>query len=297
AVDFVGPKGKLHFSPGEVNIGMVVNLLGEFPDAVGEIESLAEVLEFVIAFEMVLVHDLPARIQLHRQPAQFLAFERRHAAFARDTFLFSQCAHSCFLLREHRFAARRRQWRCGRRGSFGLGCAWCDVKPALQAICLARCTNPCSPNAARSSPRCGRPPPGFLLRSFAQLVPILRAARDSRAIRPASVPIPPHRPLGSRRFASEECGPRRRSFACSVQRQSACPARLARSDSGPKRRSDSCPRTQPWRACKNSSTPRSYPPAGNPGCPPPRACPPRPQNDKTTASLFWPIAGRGHGRV
>jgi len=64
-------------------------LLGQLADLVGEMKSFAEVLEFELAFEVVVLDDLPCRVEFTTEPGQVLAFERRNPTLARHTFLFS----------------------------------------------------------------------------------------------------------------------------------------------------------------------------------------------------------------
>ena len=73
---------------------MVILLLGQFPDAVGELEGLAEVLEFEPPFEVMLIDDPPAGIQLPRQAGQVFAGQRRDAAFAGHTLFLRQIRHT-----------------------------------------------------------------------------------------------------------------------------------------------------------------------------------------------------------
>ena len=87
AVDLVRPQRQFHLAPRQINVGMVVLLLGQFADAIGEIERLAEVWELEFPFQMVFADDLPAWIQLLRERVEIIALERRHAAFAGHTFL------------------------------------------------------------------------------------------------------------------------------------------------------------------------------------------------------------------
>ena len=87
AVDFVGPERQLYFSPGQINVGVVVLRLSQFADAISVLERLAEVGEFELPLKVVFVDNLPGGIELSRQAGQLLARQRRDAALAGHTFL------------------------------------------------------------------------------------------------------------------------------------------------------------------------------------------------------------------
>ena len=89
----MGPERKFYLAPGEKNVRMVVDALGEFTDAIGEREGVAKIFELEFFFQMVLVHNPPAGAQLSRQIGKLATFKRRTAAFAGYAFLFSQSTH------------------------------------------------------------------------------------------------------------------------------------------------------------------------------------------------------------
>ena len=96
AVYFVGPERQFHFSPSQVNIGMMVLRLGQFADTIGELKRLAEVREFELLFEMVFVDNVPASLDLFRQKSQIVARQRRDAAFAGHTLFLRQIGHAFY---------------------------------------------------------------------------------------------------------------------------------------------------------------------------------------------------------
>ena len=94
AINLVRPEGELDAAPGQINIGMMVLLFGQFPDLVGKMERLAEILELIFPFQMMFVDDAPAFPQFPRQGGQVVSFEGRRAAFARHTIFLRQFVHN-----------------------------------------------------------------------------------------------------------------------------------------------------------------------------------------------------------
>ena len=86
SIDRVRPDGELHLSPGEKDVGVVVLLFSEFADFVGEVEGLAEIGEFELAFEMMLGDDCP-RGDVELEARQIGSLERWDGAFAWEAFL------------------------------------------------------------------------------------------------------------------------------------------------------------------------------------------------------------------
>ena len=74
-VDLVGPDLELHFSPCQKNIRVVSLLLGQVPHPVGEAESLNEIIELVLFFEMVPVHHPPTASHLAMELGQFFPLQ------------------------------------------------------------------------------------------------------------------------------------------------------------------------------------------------------------------------------
>src|SRR5688500_11208708 len=62
AVDLVGPDLDDHLAPGEVEVGVVVLLLGQLAHAGGGVERLPEVREAELPLEVVLVDRPPVRV-------------------------------------------------------------------------------------------------------------------------------------------------------------------------------------------------------------------------------------------
>ena len=86
AVDLVRPKRDFGFAPGEQNVGMMPLLFGQSAQAIHEIERLLEIGKGERASDVVLVDHAPVGDDFV-QRLEVLAFERRHAAAAGDTFL------------------------------------------------------------------------------------------------------------------------------------------------------------------------------------------------------------------
>ena len=97
-VYLVRPKRDLHSAPGQINVGMMALLLGQFANFVGESQRFEKVLEVELFLQMALVNDMPAVVQLALQVGQGLTCQRRHAAFAWHAFFFCQFAHNSFRL-------------------------------------------------------------------------------------------------------------------------------------------------------------------------------------------------------
>src|SRR5579884_3112518 len=93
-VNLVCPQREFHLSPGEVDVGMMALFFGEFADLVGEGEGVAEIFEFVFAFEVMLIDDVPVGVKLFSEFLQLNPMQCRRSAVARNAFLFSQCAHN-----------------------------------------------------------------------------------------------------------------------------------------------------------------------------------------------------------
>jgi len=47
------------FPPGQKDVGMMSDGLGDFSDAIGEIKGLAKIIELVGFFQMMISHDFP----------------------------------------------------------------------------------------------------------------------------------------------------------------------------------------------------------------------------------------------
>ena len=83
----MSPQRQLYLSPCEVNVGMMVPVLGQFPNTVRKIERGAEVLELEFPFQVMLVNDAPSLAQLPGQIPQLISLQRLNATFAGHTFL------------------------------------------------------------------------------------------------------------------------------------------------------------------------------------------------------------------
>src|SRR5688572_28460827 len=86
-VDLVRPDSHDHFSPRQVYVGMMAFAFCNRADRIREGQRLREIGKAENFLEMVLVDDLPGSAELFRDRAKLLAFQRRHAAAAWDTFL------------------------------------------------------------------------------------------------------------------------------------------------------------------------------------------------------------------
>jgi hypothetical protein len=78
----MGPDRNLGLTPAKANVRMVALFLGKFTHTIDERKRLAKVLESIRLQQVMLAHGLPIR-QLTKQPLNFIAFQRRHAAPAR----------------------------------------------------------------------------------------------------------------------------------------------------------------------------------------------------------------------
>jgi len=74
---------------------MMVLLFREFSDSVGEGQRIDEVLELVLAFQLVIADDLPIPSELGSELCNGLARERWLASLPEVAALRSQIAHVC----------------------------------------------------------------------------------------------------------------------------------------------------------------------------------------------------------
>ena len=87
---FVRPDRDPHFPPRQVNVRMMSLLFRDRADAIRERQRLREIGKRELLLQMMLVDDAPIAAELLRQRRQLLAFQRRHAAAARDARLLRQ---------------------------------------------------------------------------------------------------------------------------------------------------------------------------------------------------------------
>ena len=72
----MAPELHPHFAPGQVDVRVMLFLLGDGAHAVREVEGVTEIGELEIPFQVVFVHDDPSSIQLLAEPFDLLALER-----------------------------------------------------------------------------------------------------------------------------------------------------------------------------------------------------------------------------
>ncbi len=72
---------------------MMVDLLGQLADPVGELQRLAEVLEPVLLLQVMPVDDLPAAAEPLRELAQLATRQRQYATATRYAGLIRQLGH------------------------------------------------------------------------------------------------------------------------------------------------------------------------------------------------------------
>src|SRR5262245_44726306 len=93
------------FAPGEINIRMMTDFLGDFANFVGKAESLPEIFKFKSLFEIVTIDDLPALSKLFLK-FFYLIWGKRLAAVARFAFFSCKFIHrpSCkFIIERNGF--------------------------------------------------------------------------------------------------------------------------------------------------------------------------------------------------
>ena len=82
---------------------MVLNLLGELADFVREREGLLEILEFELAFEVVVFYHAPGRAEFIVERFESGAFEGSRTVFTGNAFPFRQFVvrsrHGCNMTR------------------------------------------------------------------------------------------------------------------------------------------------------------------------------------------------------
>jgi hypothetical protein len=72
---------------------MVLNLLGQFTNLVGEGQSFFEIAKGIIPFEVVFIDHMPVMAELSVERRQRLAFQWSNSTLARNTFFCRQFTH------------------------------------------------------------------------------------------------------------------------------------------------------------------------------------------------------------
>src|SRR5439155_25639813 len=74
SVYLVRPDCQLHFAPSQVNVRVMALGFGQLADFISEVQCVTKVFEFILLFQMMFFHYLPAAIQLCCHFGQFLSF-------------------------------------------------------------------------------------------------------------------------------------------------------------------------------------------------------------------------------
>lgn len=93
AIALMVPEGEFDFAPGEVEIRVVLDFLGELANFDGEGEGLLEVFEFVFAFEVVALDDFPGGAELVGEFFDFGTGQRWDGALGGDAGFVGECIH------------------------------------------------------------------------------------------------------------------------------------------------------------------------------------------------------------
>lgn len=86
--DFMCPNLKAHPAVSQKNIGMMPLLLGDFADAVGELQCLAKIWKFELLFQSLPLRKAPAIMQLMFILPEHLSFERHRLIVTVFAFFF-----------------------------------------------------------------------------------------------------------------------------------------------------------------------------------------------------------------